>query len=291
MHPFSRKKILPPSLQIPIIVKIFVKILYFFSVRLTVLFATKLFTTPLSFKTPKRELGMEESSQKKKLFVSSINKKIHILSYGFSNKKVLLAHGWAGRSTQLFMIANKLLEKGFMVISFDSPAHGKSTGKTTNLLEYVEAIKAINEKFGPFEAAVGHSFGSMAIMNTQAQQKIFKKIVTVGSGDKVSEILINFSKNLGLNNRFGQKLISFLNKKWQINVDDFATSNTGKKVNIPSLIVHDAIDGDVAVSCAINIRQSLKNGNLLITNGLGHTKILRDKNVTNQIVKFIIEKI
>ena len=287
MQFFSKDSIFPPSLQIPKPIKGLIKILYFFSDRLTLFIASKLFTTPISFKTPKRELGMEKSAQKKSLKVSSINKEIHILSYGFSDKKVLLAHGWAGRSTQLFMIANKLLENGFMVISFDGPSHGKSTGKTTNLVEYIETIKAIHKEFGPFEAAVGHSFGSMGIMNTQAENHIFKIIVTVGSGDKVSDILINFANNLGLNDAFGIKLINYFEKKWQMKVDDFATSNVAKKVNIPVLVIHDAIDGDVAVSCGINIRQNLENGKLFITNGLGHTKILRDKNVTNKIVDFI----
>ncbi|WP_296637367.1 hypothetical protein [Polaribacter sp.] len=32
-------------------------------------------------------------------------------------------------STQLFMIANYLLEQGYMVISFDGPAHGASSEK------------------------------------------------------------------------------------------------------------------------------------------------------------------
>ena len=256
---------------------------------MTLFIASKLFTTPIDFKIPKRELGMLESSQKKTLEVPSIQKEIHIISYGFSDKKVLLAHGWAGRSTQLFMIANKLLEKGFMVISFDGPAHGKSTGRTTNLLEYIETIKAINKEFGPFDAAIGHSFGAMAIMNTQAQTPIFNTLITIGSGDKVSDILINFSKNLGLNSSFGQKLIRFLNTKWKIQVDDFATHKVARKINVPVLVVHDVIDGDVTVSCAVNIRQKLKRGKLLITNGLGHTKILRDKKVTHYIVNFIIK--
>lgn len=289
MHFFSKDNILLPSLKIPAILKFLMKVSYFISPKLALLLASRLFTTPISFNTPLRERGMEESAQKKKLFVHSIQKNIHVLSYGFSDKKVLLAHGWAGRSTQLFMIANKLLEKGYMVISFDAPAHGNSSGKTTNLLEYVETIKSINEIYGPFEAAIGHSFGSMAIMNSQSEFPKFKTIVTIGSGDKVSEILINFSNSLGLNKNFGNQLISFFNKKWKINIDEFNTSVVANNIQIPALVVHDAIDGDVSVSCAVNIRQNLNNGKLFITNSLGHTKILRDKNVTNRIVKFITE--
>lgn len=289
MFKLFTKATLPPSLKIPKFVQGFAKVSYFFSDKLTVLFAAKLFTTPIGFKTPEREVAMEESSQKKTLKVSAINKEIHILSYGFSDKKILLSHGWAGRRTQLYTLANTLLEKGYMVISFDGPAHGKSTGKTTNLIEYIETVKAIDQAYGPFDAAIGHSFGSMAILNAEAQNKIFKCLITVGSGDKLSEIINNFANNLGLHDVFGNKLQKHLEKKWQVQLDDSAASNAAKDVKIPVLVVHDIIDGDVHVSSALNIRQNLEKGVLYITNGLGHSKILRDKTVTNKIVDFIIQ--
>lgn len=284
---FFEKNKLSSSLEVPIILKILFKVINFFTPKLAVILATKLFTKPIQFKTPERELGMLTTSQKKRLSIPKINKEVEILSYGYSDKKVLFAHGWAGRSTQLFMIANKLLEHGFMVISFDAPAHGKSTGKATNLIEYVESIEQINQNFGPFVAAVGHSFGGMAILNAQANKGIFKTLITIGSGDKISTILNNFSKNLGLNSSFGKKLKNHINKKWNCNVDDFSSSLVVKKIEEPILIIHDTLDGDVHVSCALQIRQNLKNGNLLITEGLGHTKILRTKEISNRIVTFI----
>lgn len=284
---FEDKKI-PSSLKVPTFLKVIVKLIYFISEKLCIKIASRLFITPINFKRPKRELYMFETSQHKSLKVDSIQKEIHILSYGFSDKKVLLAHGWAGRDTQLFMIANKLLENGFMVIAFDAPAHGKSTGKTTELLEYIETLKEIDKEFGPFAAGVGHSFGGMALLNVQSQKSMFNCLVTVGSGDKTSTILNNFATNLGLPLSFGIRLKNYFNKKWKINVDDYASSSVSKKINKPVLVVHDILDGDVDVSCAINIRHNLEKGNLLITKGLGHTKILRNKKVTERIVNFII---
>ena len=137
----SHTKTLAPSLQIPKPVLVVAKLVQFVSHKLAVLFSARLFTTPIRFKTPKRELAMEESSQKSRLFIPEITKEIQVLSYGYSDKKVLLAHGWSGRSTQLFMIANRLLEKGYMVISFDGPAHGKSSGTRTNMVEYIGRSK------------------------------------------------------------------------------------------------------------------------------------------------------
>ena len=283
----TKAKVLKPSIQIPKLVLVFARLLQFISHKLVVIFASKLFVTPINFKTPKREIAMDESSQKRFLFIPEINKNIHILSYGFSDKKVLLAHGWSGRRTQLFMIANKLLEKGFMVVSFDAPAHGKSSGRTTNMIEYIKTITAINKEFGPFESAIGHSFGGMAIVNTNANKEMFKTIVTIGAGDKIEDIISNFIRDLGLKRIISKKLIQYLQKKWQINISNFALHKIIKKNKTPTLVVHDEKDNDVDVSCAYNIRENLINGSILISNGLGHTRILRDQNIINKTINFI----
>ena len=283
----TKAKVLKPSIQIPKLVLVFARLLQFISHKLVVIFASKLFVTPINFKTPKREIAMDESSQKRFLFIPEINKNIHILSYGFSDKKVLLAHGWSGRRTQLFMIANKLLEKGFMVVSFDAPAHGKSSGRTTNMIEYIKTITAINKEFGPFESAIGHSFGGMAIVNTNANKEMFKTIVTIGAGDKIEDIISNFIRDLGLKRIISKKLIQYLQKKWQINISNFALQKIVKKNKTPTLVVHDEKDNDVDVSCAYNIKENLINGSILISNGLGHTRILRDQNIINKTINFI----
>ena len=75
---FNSDKISPPSLKIPKAVQITLKIVDFFSTKLTLIIAAKLFTTPISFPTPKREKAMEESSQKHTLNIPSIKKKIHM---------------------------------------------------------------------------------------------------------------------------------------------------------------------------------------------------------------------
>lgn len=289
MDLLSQQKKLAPSLVIPKPVVFISKTIGHVSSSLSVRLAAKLFTTPVNFKTPERELAMAESAQKKKLMVNELGKEIHILSYGYSKKKVLLVHGWAGRGTQLYAFADKLLEKGYMVISFDGPSHGKSSGKKTNLFEFLATIKEINEKFGPFEAAIGHSFGGMCLYNAVSDFLHIKTLVSIGSGDKISNVLKQFIYNLGLKDKTYVKLTHHFEKKWKGKVDGFASSHVAKKISIPTLVVHDTEDGDVPVSYAKDIRQNLQNGTLLITNGLGHTKILRDRDIVRRTVDYIIQ--
>ena len=289
MELLKNKKQLTPSLLIPIPVRCFAKTLELISSRLASFFGIRLFITPVNFPIPKREQYMLKSAQKKRLQIPEIKKEIEILSYGYSKKKVLLVHGWSGRSTQLFAFADKLLENGYMVISFDGPAHGKSTGKTTMMPEFLKTIQKINTTFGPFEAAIGHSFGATSLYNAAATFLDIKTFIAIGSGDRISDIISNFVKNLYLNEKSAKKIQSGLEKKWMIHVDDFSSSTVAKKIKIPVLVVHDIIDGDVPVSCAYRIRQNLEKGSLLITNGLGHTKILRNNEVVHKSIKFIIQ--
>ena len=289
MELLKNKKPLIPSLIIPKPVSYFAKILELISSRLANFFGIRLFITPVNFPIPKREQYMLKSAQKKRLYIPEIKKEIEILSYGYSKKKVLLVHGWSGRSTQLFAFADKLLENGYMVISFDGPAHGKSTGKTTMMPEFLKTIQKINTTFGPFEAAIGHSFGATSLYNAAATFLDIKTFIAIGSGDRISDIISNFVKNLYLNEKSAKKIQLGLEKKWMIHVDDFSSSTVAKKIKIPVLVVHDIIDGDVPVSCAYRIRQNLEKGSLLITNGLGHTKILRNNEIVHKSIKFIIQ--
>ena len=289
MELLKNKKSLTPSLIIPKTVSYFAKTLELISSKLASFFGIRLFITPVNFPIPKREQYMLKSAQKKRLQIPEIKKEIEILSYGYSKKKVLLVHGWSGRSTQLFAFADKLLENGYMVISFDGPAHGKSTGKTTMMPEFLKTIQKINTTFGPFEAAIGHSFGATSLYNAAATFLGIKTFIAIGSGDRISDIISNFVKNLYLNEKSAKKIQSGLEKKWMIHIDDFSSSTVAKKIKIPVLVVHDIIDGDVPVSCAFRIRQNLEKGSLLITNGLGHTKILRNNEIVHKSIKFIIQ--
>ncbi len=263
------------------------KILQCIAPPLATKYAIKLFKTPIKFKTPEREKMMAKSSQKEMLFIPELNKKVMVYTYGYSKRKVLLVHGWSGRGTQLFKIADKLLENGFMTISFDAPAHGKSEGKETLMNEFITVSMFLEKKYGTFEYAVGHSLGGMAILNSVKKGLRIKKAIIIGSGDIITDIIGVFVKKIELNQKMVVKMMHTFFKKFGEDIDNYSASIAAKSVKIPTLIIHDTKDSEVPVSCAHNIRQNTEQGELLITNGLGHTRILKDNFVVNSIIEFI----
>ena len=253
-------------------------------------YARKLFITPIRHKIPKREFHMEAESVQTKLVVPAIHKEIVVYSYGNSDKKILLVHGWSGRGTQLVKIADALIEKGYSTISFDAPAHGKSGTKTTLMLEFIESVLEIEKSYGPFEFAVGHSLGGMSILNAIKKGLQVEKAVVIGSGNSVINIVNTFVEKIGLPNKVATIMRNSFEKKYQFDMESFSGYVAAKEVKVPVLVIHDNDDADIPVSEAHHLAENLSHIEILITNNLGHRKILGDSTVINKIIEFLLIK-
>jgi esterase/lipase len=263
------------------------KFLQFFCPPVAPRYAIKLFGTPLRHKTPEREKMMAKSAQKEMVLIPNLNKEVMVYTYGYSKRKVLLIHGWSGRGTQLYKIADKLLENGFMTISFDAPAHGKSPGKKTMMTEFIATAIHLEKKYGPFEIAVGHSLGGMAVLNSVKNGLKINKAITIGAGDIITDIITNFVNKLEFKPKMALKMKKIFLNKFGEEIDNYSASVAAKDVKISTFVIHDTADKEVDVSCAYNIRKNLDFGEILITNGLGHTRILKDNLVVERIIDFI----
>lgn len=278
------------SLKIPKIILLTSQFISFISPKLVTLFAAKLFTTPLKHKIPKRELEMNRNSVQKLINIPAISKQVVLYHYGESDKKILLVHGWSGRGTQLFKIADELVKEGYSTISFDAPAHGKSPGKTTIMVDFIAAILEIDKQFGPFEAAVGHSLGGMSVLNAIKKGLKVNHAVVIGSGDIVQDIMDDFVAKLELKPSISTRMRLHFEKKYKEDMNSYSAFLAAKETAIPVLVIHDNNDPEVPVTAGIHIHKYLKNGALFLTDGLGHRKILGNPKVIEKTVQFIQNK-
>lgn len=278
-------------MEIPKPIKLYTSFLGVVAPSLQTAFAAKLFTTPIRHKTPSREYKMRDESEKTTLFIPEINKEIVVYQYGNSDKKVLLVHGWSGRGTQLAKMAEALIQQGYSTISFDAPAHGKSAGKSTIMTEFISSIQEIDRKFGPFDAAIGHSLGGLAILNSVRFGLKTKALVIVGTGDKISNILLAFTDLLGQKPELAPSIKSHFQKKYNtaLPMEDYSGYLAAQHITTPTLLVHDTDDRDVPVNSSQHIHEHLKNSEIMITTGLGHRKILGNPEVIQRTVNFIIQ--
>ncbi|TBW25769.1 alpha/beta fold hydrolase [Gramella sp. KN1008] len=250
-------------------------------------FAARLFLTPFRYKLPEREREMFEHSEITKEHVPSINREIVVYNYGENEKKVLLVHGWSGRGTQLSKIALDLRKNGYSTVSFDAPAHGEAPGKISMMPFFIKSIHYLEEKYGPFEAVIGHSLGGMSSLRAIKDGLQTQKLVIIGTANSVTKITKDFAENMNMNREVAKRMKEYLDSKFGQDMDDYSGAISARDVKVHTLIIHDEQDVDVSVKDAYEIHDSLENCQILVTNGLGHRRILGNPEVINKITTFI----
>lgn len=274
------------SLETPKYIKRSTKLLSLFSDKLAIQFAMKLFVTPIKFPTPNREIIMEKKSKIFPLELPKAKKDFVVYENGNGTKKALLIHGWNGRGTQMVTIAKELIDLGYTVISFDAPGHGKSTKNTTVMTDFMEAAFVLERYYKEFDLIVGHSLGAMSTINVLGRGFKAKKAITIGSGDDIMNIIEYFVKGIGLKEKMVSKFKVAFETKYNEQIENYTVHEQIKKIEIPVFIIHDKNDLDVHFSASETIHKNAKNSKLLLTEKLGHRKILGDSKVIAQIKEF-----
>lgn len=92
-------------------------------------------------------------------------KELHFntFKWGRGARKVMLTHGWGSKAADFSEIITALLEiDDLEIIAFDVPGNGSSEGDLSNLLLFVQAVKATVLHYGKPDIIIGHSLGAMA---------------------------------------------------------------------------------------------------------------------------------
>lgn len=277
------------TLKIPFYIVLTVKFIRLFSERLAVKYAAFLFTIPIKFKRPDREKEYYLTSSKKKIHIPEIDKDLMVYELGESGPKVLLVHGWSGRGTQMHEIANKCYDSGMHVFSFDLPAHGESSSNTTLIPEVVKCIRHIYSELGPFNYIIGHSIGGVCIMNSLRFGDKYEKMVTISSPHVNVDMFRDFIFKIGLNEENLELLLDIFKNKVGASVESYDLIKCAEVSKTPTLLLHCEDDRDIPVDCSKESINHFKHGQLILTRGLGHRRILRNKDVVNSILKFLIK--
>lgn len=246
----------------------------------------KIFFTPLKYPIPEKERAV--ASQAEKFSVDVDGKKNQCYSWG-DGPVVLLVHGWAGRATQFRSFIPALKSAGFRVVAFDGPAHGNSEGKETNIVEFEQALQKIYAKIGEPEAVIAHSFGGGAVLFSAMRGLRVKKLINIASPTIGDEIIQSYLNAIHGSWKTGNFFKSYIRKKYNKEFDEFTSLYFihHLKQEIELLLVHDENDKEVKVMHALELKKAYPKAHLLITQELGHTRILKDETVIQQCVTFI----
>jgi predicted alpha/beta hydrolase len=114
------------------------------------------------------------------------------------HKKLILLHGFESSVINFDRYIRPFLKKGYEVLAFDGPAHGRSGGKTISAPLYKKMITEVNKRFGPIDYFISHSFGGLAVSLAMEEMKHTRdnRIVLWIHFSVFFSWMIQFGKNL-----------------------------------------------------------------------------------------------
>lgn len=274
-----------PSFKVPAYLRFIARNLSRLNTQWATKFALSLFFRPLPFGIPEREMPFRENAIKHELLTKNAQEFL-VFELKGSGPKLVLIHGWSGRASQFFKIAEFLQQHDFHVFSIEAPLHGELQGGRTNMLDFVDAIEETCQRFGPFEMAIGHSLGGMALFNVLSRNIWFEKLVTIGSPANIQGVVSDFTEKLELPPIVAAKILKFIEHRYQISPAQASSDQLCQVFRPEGLIIHDRFDQDVPVDNARHMHQKWRGSLYLETEGLGHRQVLRDEKVLQAIYDF-----
>ena len=118
-------------------------------------------------------------------------------------RKVLILHGFESTAVNFESYIQPLIKKGYEVLAFDGPAHGRSSGKKITALVYRDMIKYVQEHYGPVQSFMGHSFGGFVLSLAMAEMAHDEnyRLVFIAPASQTSTAIDNFFTFLRLDDK------------------------------------------------------------------------------------------
>ncbi|OSZ79839.1 hypothetical protein CAP36_00820 [Chitinophagaceae bacterium IBVUCB2] len=207
-----------------------------------------------------------------------------------AEKKVLIVHGYESSVINFDRYIKPLIKKGYEVLAFDAPAHGRSSGKKITAPLYKSTIQKINKLYGPVQSYMAHSFGGLAV--SLALEDISHtsdyKLVLIAPATETTTAIDTFFAFLQIDSSVKPEFEKVIIKRGGVSPEWYSIKRTMKHIRAKVRWFHDEDDDTTPLADVLKVQaENHPNIEFVITKGLGHRRIYRDNKVTKSIVEFL----
>ncbi|MFT7463856.1 MAG: pimeloyl-ACP methyl ester carboxylesterase [Pseudohongiellaceae bacterium] len=200
---------------------------------------------------------------------------------------VLLAHGWEGRGSQLHSFVEPLLQRGFSVVTWDAPGHGNSNSRQSSLIEFTDALWAVGRQVGSVHGVIAHSMGCAAAAMAFGEGLPVARAAFVASPSNLAEYTHQFADLVGLPEAVRTRMVLGMERRYRVQFADLDVERFPLPDNVPLLVVHDQDDKEVPPKHGRLIADRWPSAELVLTEGLGHRRVLKDPAVVSRVVDWM----
>ncbi|MFC1628833.1 alpha/beta fold hydrolase [Gemmatimonadota bacterium] len=271
--------------MIPKPVRLFFRGLSLVAPPLAVPVAARLWCTPMTVPVRSDEKKIMDVAHRSECEVAG--ESIVCWSWG-EGPTVLLLHGWGSRGSRLAAFVEPLLEAGFRVVTFDAPAHGDSTGKTTTGIYYSRTIVKVADQIDDLYAIVSHSMGGWVASLAFGQGLAVDRAVFISPPDDMKYYSTIFAEQTGFSMKVQARAERKLEIKTGVDWSQLGPEAVYGGHDFPLLVIHDRDDPISPLEHGENVNRAWKGSELMVTEGLGHRRIITDPEVISRAVGFLI---
>jgi hypothetical protein len=206
------------------------------------------------------------------------------------NRKALILHGFESSVVNFDRYITPLVRKGYEVLAFDAPAHGRSGGKKITAPLYKKMILDVNKKFGPVRSFMAHSFGGLAICLAleEISHTTDYRVVLIAPATETTTAIDKFFKVLKLEPSIRDDFDKIILKKGGFTPAWYSIHRAMKHIRARVLWLQDEDDDTTPIKDVLKVKaENHPNIEFVITKGLGHRRIYRDNKVAKAIIDFL----
>lgn len=195
--------------------------------------------------------------------------------WGDHDPSVLAVHGWGTDSTTMAAVVDVAVAHGESVLCFDAPGHGASRGSQATLIEYVEAVDAVLQRFPSIQTVVAHSLSAIAVVAAIARSERggVRSLLLLAPACSLSGVLDRWAAERRLPAGVTVLVAEELRRRDGVPVSHWGIRTLGLDDTVRVCILHDPRDHSVPFSDALQIAAGGR-AELIETPGVGHHGIL-----------------
>ncbi len=250
--------------------------------------AFELFCTP-QYRNKKKLPKIFEQAEKLQFSLDGISIKGWRWNHP-AERKVLILHGFESSAINFDRYVKPLMRKGYEVLAFDAPAHGRSGSKTITAPLYKKTILEICKRYGPVQSFMAHSFGGLAVSLALEEMNHTDdyRLVLIAPATETPTAIDTFFKFLQLDPSLRQEFEMIIVQKGGVSSSWYSVRRAMKHIRAEVLWLHDEEDEVTPLSDVFKVKaENYPNIQFVITKGLGHRRIYRDNKVTRLVVDFL----
>lgn len=191
-----------------------------------------------------------------------------------SKGTVLLLHGWSGDSRAMAAFPHPLLDAGYEVIALDFPAHGRSDGSETDVMDAADAVRGFlaSQSVQP-DHIIAHSFGGAVASVVAEDGRLPATFTSIAAPTCFALVLKEMAQVFNLSPKAEERFSKLVDQSLGRNPANLNAAEIWRNAATHVLVLHGPEDSRVSFDHALHLAD-LPNVELVEAQGVDHCEII-----------------